>query len=80
MNFLVMPIFFLSGALYPLTNLPRAMGIITSLDPLAYGVDGIRGTLSGVSHFGIGLDCAVLIVLSAVVLFIGSHFLSKIQI
>src|SRR5262245_14470236 len=42
MNFLVMPIFFLSGALYPLTNLPRAFSIAVSLDPLTYGVDGLR--------------------------------------
>ena len=41
MNFLVMPIFFLSGALFPLTGLPKAMEIIASLDPLTYGVDGL---------------------------------------
>src|ERR1700748_272875 len=39
MNFLVMPIFFLSGALFPLANLPAFMALITRLDPLTYGVD-----------------------------------------
>ena len=34
MNFLVMPIFFLSGALYPLTNLPAAFSFVVRLDPL----------------------------------------------
>src|SRR5947209_11137624 len=43
MNFLVMPIFFLSGALYPLSNLPAALTVLTRLDPLSYGVDGLRG-------------------------------------
>src|SRR6185312_5800513 len=43
MNFLVMPIFFLSGALYPLSNLPAALAVLTQLDPLSYGVDGLRG-------------------------------------
>ncbi len=43
MNFLVMPIFFLSGALYPLSNLPGALTVMTQLDPLSYGVDGLRG-------------------------------------
>ncbi|HEV8542463.1 MAG TPA: ABC transporter permease, partial [Verrucomicrobiae bacterium] len=43
MNFLVMPIFFLSGALYPLSNLPKVLGLLTNLDPLSYGVDGLRG-------------------------------------
>src|ERR1700741_4850047 len=38
MNFLVMPIFFLSGALFPLANLPLALSVITKLDRLTYGV------------------------------------------
>ena len=49
MNFLVMPIFFLSGALFPLDNLPTALTVATRLDPLSYGVDGLRGALIGVS-------------------------------
>ena len=80
MSFLVMPIFFLSGALYPLTNLPRAMTVITSLDPLAYGVDGLRSTLIGVSHFGLATDTIILSVSAAVLVWVGSHFFSKIQI
>src|SRR5438309_2417544 len=47
MNFLVMPIFFLSGALYPLSNLPAALTVLTRLDPLSYGVDGLRGAFIG---------------------------------
>ncbi len=47
MNFLVLPIFFLSGALFPLSNLPRVLTWITHGDPLAYGVDGLRGALIG---------------------------------
>ena len=60
MNFLVMPIFFLSGALFPLDDLPTALAIATRLDPLTYGVDGLRGALIGLSHFGVGTDLAVL--------------------
>ncbi len=51
MNFLVMPICFLSGALFPLTGLPKALEIIAKLDPLTYGVDGLRGALGGLGHF-----------------------------
>jgi ABC-2 type transport system permease protein len=80
MNFLVMPIFFLSGALFPLTNLPRAFAIITSLDPLAYGVDALRATLIGVSHFGIGLDVIVMVAVAVVFLTVGSRMFSKIQV
>ncbi len=80
MNFLVMPIFFLSGALFPLTNLPKALGTITSLDPLSYGIDGLRGALIGVSHFGIATDIAVLCGVALVLIWLGSHFFSKIQL
>jgi ABC-2 type transport system permease protein len=80
MNFLVMPIFFLSGALFPLTNLPRALAAVTSIDPLSYGIDGLRGALIGVSHFGAVTDAVVLCCVALVLMAIGSHFFSKIQL
>ena len=80
MNFLVMPIFFLSGALYPLTNLPTAFSIVVSLDPLAYGVDGLRAALIGVSHFGPAVDAVVLVVVACILLAIGSRLFSRIQV
>jgi len=79
MNFLVMPIFFLSGALYPLSNLPGLLSLVTMLDPLAYGVDGLRTTLIGVSHFGLAMDMAVLLTSLVLLLFIGSRLLDRIQ-
>ena len=80
MNFLVMPIFFLSGALYPLSGLPAAFSFVVSLDPLAYGVDGLRTALTGVSHFGPAVDALVLVVVAAVLLVIGSRLFSRIQV
>ena len=80
MNFLVMPIFFLSGALFPLTNVPRAMSIIASLDPLSYSVDGLRYALIGVTHFGVPLDLVILSVVTAAVLVLGGYLFSKIQV
>jgi ABC-2 type transport system permease protein len=80
MNFLVMPIFFLSGALYPLNNLPGVLSLVTRLDPLAYGVDGLRTTLMGASHFGLAADGSVLVVVTLMLLFIGSYLFSKIQV
>jgi ABC-2 type transport system permease protein len=47
MNFLMMPMFFLSGALFPLVGLPGWMTVLTRLDPAAYGVDPIRRVLLG---------------------------------
>src|SRR5438046_5270310 len=60
MNFLVMPIFFLSGALFPLTGLPRALTVLATIDPLSYGVDGLRSSLTGVAHFSLATDLGVL--------------------
>lgn len=45
MNFMVMPMFFLSGALFPLGNLPGWLGLLTMLNPVTYGVNPIRGVL-----------------------------------
>lgn len=80
MNFLVMPIFFLSGALFPLTNLPKVLGIITAVDPLSYGIDGLRGVLIGASHFGLLTDIAVLAIVALALASLGSYFFSKIQL
>ena len=80
MNFLVMPIFFLSGALFPLMGLPRALDIIAKIDPLSYGVDGLRASMTGLSHFGQTMDLAVLSVLTVILLMVGSRLFAKIQI
>ena len=47
MNFLMMPMFFLSGALFPLVGLPAWMLVLTRLDPASYGIDPIRRTVLG---------------------------------
>jgi ABC-2 type transport system permease protein len=80
MNFLVMPIYFLSGALYPLNNLPAGLVVATRIDPLTYGIDGLRGAFIGVSHFGARTDAAVLSAVAAVFLALGAYSFSKIQI
>ena len=81
MNFLVMPIYFLSGALFPLTGLPKILSWITSADPLAYGIDGMRSVLLiGMTHFGAATDLAVLVVVGAILLIVGAYRFSKIQI
>jgi ABC-2 type transport system permease protein len=81
MNFLVMPLFFLSGAIFPLQKgVPSLLLSVASLDPLSYGVDGLRDTLSGISHFGLHVDFLVLSLITALLLVIGSYVFSKIQI
>ena len=79
MNFLVMPLFFLSGALFPLNGLPKALSVVATINPLSYGVDGLRDTLTGASHFGLFIDILVLSIVTAIILAIGSFLFSKIE-
>ena len=80
MNFLVMPIFFLSGALFPLQGASPTMALIGRLDPLSYGVDALRATLTGADQAALGLDLLVLSLLTALALALGAYLFSKIQI
>jgi ABC-2 type transport system permease protein len=79
MNFMLLPLFFLSGALYPLNNLPKALSAVTRIDPMSYGVDGLRGALTGVWHFNFVLDLGVLLCLAGVFLCTGAYFFSRIE-
>ncbi|MCL4390322.1 MAG: ABC transporter permease [Patescibacteria group bacterium] len=80
MNFLIMPLFFLSGALFPLSNLPGALEVVVKIDPLSYGVDGLRQTLTGAGYFPLSLDLLVLCGVTVALLVLGSWLFSKIQI
>ena len=60
-NFLVLPMFFLSGALFPLENAPLWMKSLSLIDPLRYGVDGMRGALIGISSYSMITDFAVVL-------------------
>jgi ABC-2 type transport system permease protein len=79
-NFLIMPIFFFSGAIFPAIGLPRALRIGLRINPLSYGVDGLRGACSSFFAYGLKTDLAVIIILTAILLGIGSYFFSKIQL
>jgi ABC-2 type transport system permease protein len=81
MNFMVLPIFFLSGALYPLTtDLPKVMTVITRIDPLTYGVDALRNVLSGIPTFGLAVDLTLLCGLAIAFLSLGGYLFSRIQL
>lgn len=78
-NFLVMPLFFLSGALFPLKGLPKAINLFASMNPLSYGIDAIRGTLVGGYHFGLGTDLAVLTGMIVLFMGLGSWLFGRMQ-
>ena len=74
-----MPLFFLSGALFPLQGLPKTITYIAKCDPLSYGVDALRGLLVGTFHFGMALDVTVISLVTIFFLFLGSYLFSKIH-
>jgi len=79
MSFLIMPIFFLSGALFPMQNLPKAVEVISSINPLTYGVDGLRGVLINGAHFGLMTDFTILAVIATGIMVIGAYLFSRMQ-
>jgi ABC-2 type transport system permease protein len=80
MNFLVMPMFFFSGAIFPVGNLKGFLHMLLRLNPLTYGVDGLRGALSHGAVFGIGTDFFVLVLAASALLAVASYFFSRIEV
>jgi ABC-2 type transport system permease protein len=74
MNFVIFPIFFLSGAVYPLKNLPAPVRILSYADPLTYGVDGLRGSLIGVSLWPLSFNLAVMAAFALLTVSLGAYF------
>lgn len=79
-NFVIQPLFYLSGSLFPLSGLPKVMNFITKINPLSYGVDGLRGTLAGLGHFSLSLDFFVLAISIALALAFGAYQFSRVEI
>jgi len=79
MNLIVFPIFLLSGALFPIQSMPSWLRYIMYIDPLTYGVDGLRGTLIGIAAFPLWLDFTVLLILCLALATLGSYFFSRME-
>ena len=79
-NFLIMPTFFLSGALFPVQGLPKVVVYISTINPLSYGVDALRGILVNGAHYGLITDFVILLLVATAILVVGSRMFSKIQV
>ncbi len=77
MNFIIFPLFFLSGALFPLKNLPKWIQYISYINPLTYGVDGLRGVLTGVSSWPPIFNLVICIGFSTVMVLLGAYLFEK---
>lgn len=78
-SFLVFPMFFLSGALFPINNLPRYMLVFTMLDPVTYAVDALRGLILGSSQLPIALNFAVLTTIAVIMIGIGTWSFKRLK-
>ena len=79
MNFVVMPVFFLSGALFPLDSAPVALRWIAVFNPLSYGVDGLRAAFIHHALYSAWTDGIVLAVIAAAFIGIGAWLFSRIR-
>ncbi|MBD3254705.1 MAG: hypothetical protein GF383_06410, partial [Candidatus Lokiarchaeota archaeon] len=79
-TFLIMPMFWLSGALFAFNSVPEIMQIIMMINPITYGVDSFRFIILGVSFFPIWLDILVLIIFGAILILLGAKSFSSMEI
>lgn len=80
MQMIVFPLFFLSGALFPISNLPKVLRLISFINPLTYGVEGLRKTLLGFSYFPFWLIFSVLVAFSSLTIILGAYFFEKSEV
>ena len=79
-GFIIFPLFFLSGALFPLTNLPDWLLTLTLANPLTYGVDALRGLMLGSYRFGLFIDFSILLTFAVVMVGIGSLAFERMKV
>jgi ABC-2 type transport system permease protein len=79
-TFLVFPLFFLSGALYPVgDNLPGWLLVAVRLNPLTYAVDGVRGALLGLNTFPVYADIGAIAFFGVLMILLGSWLFSRMK-
>jgi ABC-2 type transport system permease protein len=78
-TFVIFPLFFLSGALFPLNNLPAYLGMLTSINPVTYIVDMLRGLLIGLQYYGTIENLLVMTGFALVTLFIGTQAFERMR-
>ncbi len=80
MSFVMWPLFLTSGALYPIEHLPSYLQVLVHVNPMAYGVDLMRGALLGAWTFGPMLDVGVLLLFGALFFWLGKEAFERISL
>ncbi len=83
-SFLIFPLFFLSGAIFPIYNQSGVLSTIVLVNPVTYAVDGMRGVLIGrgpqLGQFDPWLDFLVITIFSAIMVAIGTYAFKKMKL
>jgi ABC-2 type transport system permease protein len=81
MPLITLPIMFLSGAFFPMSSMPSWVRYVMYINPLTYGVDGLRGTLIGpaAAVFPLWLNFVVLLAMSLTLAALGAYFFSRME-
>lgn len=80
-SFVIFPLFFLSGALFPVSNLPGWLYAFVAVNPVSYAVDALRTVILGVSSsFGLGIDLAVLVGFAIAMVVVGTYAFKKMKV
>jgi ABC-2 type transport system permease protein len=79
---LTMPLFFASNAIYPISIMPAWLQVISHVNPLTYEVDALRALMlaGGTSTYGVGVDVSILLVATAILVFIGGKLYPRVVI
>jgi ABC-2 type transport system permease protein len=77
MSFVVLPMFLLSGALFPVSGLPMFLQAAVYLDPLTYGVDALRQIILGTGVIPLHISITVIMVFAAVMVFLSALMFTK---
>jgi ABC-2 type transport system permease protein len=78
-SFVVFPLFFLSGALFPIDNLPQWLSILTTIDPVTYAVDALRNIILGTGSHALGLDVIILVSYTCVLGALGTYSFKRMK-
>jgi ABC-2 type transport system permease protein len=79
-SFAIFPLFFLSGALFPVRNLPDWLKTVVMINPVSYAVDALRSVILGITGYSLLLDFSVLIVFTAVMVITGTWAFKRIKL
>jgi len=79
-SFVIFPMFFLSGALFPIDNLPPYLAPFVYLNPITYSVDGLRGMMIGKSALPISMDYAIITAFAALTILVGTYAFKKMKL